>query len=500
MAERDPSDQNPLPIYIRPPTFQRCFIAAETNDPDTLVALATDESYFVRRQVVDNPHTPQWILELLVRAGATSDLRGKGEIDPNLDPASLQRLAETGPWGQQLVAEHPNTSAEVLVALKDQPSVPLRQAIATHLHTGAATLAALCCDIDEGVRSKALAHPNRPGDLIELLVSAGSAPDLVGVTKDFGKIIADDFALLSRLGPWGRFLIARHPGCPGILLSQISSDPEWRVRSGLLDNPNTPSNIIQQMLDSPTPEEVETIKSLSQPQISEQNLLRLVMHTSPEVRYALARHPSATSEILGLLSTDGVKEFRRLAADHPKTDPGIIQRLIQAGSTPDLMGLSEPDVTMPSDEIRKLLQGGIWARQLAVRHPNSDADTLARLLCDREPKIREWAAVHPNLDPETKRDLIRAGSGTDFQGIMPPDPALPAETLKKISQLGSWGEWVVANNPYAPEDLLDTLANSDDWQVRSFVAKNPGTSATTLARLEADPVNDVRKSAIDRTR
>jgi hypothetical protein len=109
-----------------------------------------------------------------------------------------------------------------------------------------------------------------------------------------------------------------------------------------------------------------------------------------------------------------------------------------------------------------------------VRHPNTDADTLARLLCDREPKIREWAAVHPNLSPKTKKDLIRAGSGSDFQGFMPPDPDLPPEILHQISQLGPWGEWVVAANPNAPADLLETLARSEDPQVRQLVARNIG--------------------------
>lgn len=86
-----------------------------------------------------------------------------------------------------------------------------------------------------------------------------------------------------------------------------------------------------------------------------------------------------------------------MAARHSKTRPGDIQLLIRAGSTPDLMGLSDPDPAMPPEEIHELLEGGVWARQLAVRHPNTSAETLAHLLRDREPKIREWAAVRPNL-------------------------------------------------------------------------------------------------------
>ena len=201
---------------------------------------------------------------------------------------------------------------------------------------------------------------------------------------------------------------------------------------------------------------------------------------------ALARHPAATPEIMSQLSTDGVKEIRRLAAKHHEVSKAELDLLVRAGSTPDLMGLSEPDPALPAGEIKTLLDGGVWARQLAVRHPNSDDETLARLLCDREPKIREWAAVHPNLPADIKRDLIRAGSGSDFQGIMPPDPDLPAARLWQISALGSWGEWVAANNPYAPAELLESLAQSVDPQVRHFVARNPSTPAAILAKLAED--------------
>ena len=495
MPEPGFPDRSPIPIRIRPPTFERRFMAAQTDDPDTLVALASDESYYVRRQVAQNPNTPQWILELLVRAGATPDLRGKGDIDPDLDSDSLRHLAETGPWARQLVVEHPNTSAEVLAALKDQPSVPMRLEIAAHPNADRTTLAALCCDIEGGIRARAAANPNCPADLLELLAAAGATPDLQGVTRKFGDVTTQQLTQLANLGAWGRFLAARHPDCPPNLMVAISSDPEWRVRSGLLDNAKTPAALIQLLVDTPDPGDVETIQRLSQSRITGEDLVQLAHAPNPEVRLSLARHPDATPDVLGLLATDGVREIRALAASHPSTRPADLELLVRAGSTPDLMGLSEPDSAMRPEEIRRLLDGGVWARQLAVRHPNTDGETLAQLLCDAEPKIREWAAVHPNLPPEVKSDLVRAGAGTDLQGIAPPDPSLPSEALYRISQLGPWGAWVVANNPYAPPELLDLLAESDDRQVRIFVARNPSTPATTLKRLEEDAVDQVREVA-----
>jgi len=481
MPDSTPPERKPYQVSFRQPSFERRFIASGTHDPNTLVALASDESYFVRRQAVQNPNTPKWILDLLVRAGATPDLRGKGPIDPDLDGDSLRRLAETGPWARRLVAEHPNTTAEVLAALKGQPSIPLRLTIARHPNADQDTLATLCADIEDGIRVRAIANPNCPAELIALLISAGARPDLLGVTRTFEPMIAQQLNRLAGLGPWGRFLVARHPDSQSDLLSAISSDPEWRVRSGLLDNANTPEALIQALLEAPAADKAATIRFLSRPHIPAETQAKLARHPDSEVRLALARHPAATPEILGQLTSDGSKEIRRLSAGHPKTRAADLQLLVRAGSTPNLMGLSEPDPAMPVEDIRALLDGGVWARQLAVRHPTTDGDTLARLLCDREPKIREWAAVHPNLPAGIKRDLIRAGSGTDFQGFMPPDPDLPPDRLRQICALGSWGEWVVANNPYAPADLLETLAQSKDPRVRQFVARNPG------ARESSDP-------------
>jgi hypothetical protein len=480
---------------MRTPAFERRFVASRTDDADALVALASDASYYVRRQAVQNPNTPAWILDLLVRAGATPDLRGKGEADPDLDSESLRRLAEAGPWARQLVAEHPNTSADVLNALVRLPSRPLRLAIASHRGADAGTLAVSACDIEPAIRAAAVSNPGLPSAVLELLVAAAATPDLQDVTRQYGDLAADRLAHLAGLGAWGRFLAARHPNCPPPVLEVVSRDPDWRVRSGLLDNPSTPASLIEHLLDDPTPVYEGDVRALSQAPTAAEPLDPLAQHPCPEVRLALARHPSAAPEVLVQLASDAVREVRRQAASHSGMPPAEVALMVRAGSTPDLTGLAEPDPTMAPAEIRALLTGGVWARQLAVRHPNADGETLARLLCDREPKIREWAAVHPNLPPDIKRDLVRAGCGTDFQGVMPADPDLPAGRLWEIAALGSWGEWVVGSNPYAPPELLDELAHSDDWRVRHFVGQNPGTSSRTLIRLAKDTAGPVRQAA-----
>ena len=90
--------------------------------------------------------------------------------------------------------------------------------------------------------------------------------------------------------------------------------------------------------------------------------------------------------------------------------------------------------------------------------------------------------------------ILRASSRTDLQGIAPPDPDQSPDASDRISRLGSWGEWVVANNPHAPAELQDRLARSDDAQVRAFVFGNQSTAAPTRARLASDPIDEIRQA------
>ena len=52
-------------------------------------------------------------------------------------------------------------------------------------------------------------------------------------------------------------------------------------------------------------------------------------------------------------------------------------------------------------------------------------------------------------------------------------------------------------NPNCPPHLLERLAVDDYWWVRLQVAQHPRTPAPVLAHLVADPVQEVRKSALD---
>ena len=433
--------QPQLPAFVR-----RHAATSIANDPNALVGLVCDENFWVRREAARNPNAPEWVIDLLVRAGAAPDLRGfNGEVDESMTPEELRRLVECGPWARQLVAEHPNTAVEVLAILASVPTPRVRSAVAAHAHTAPETLGHLCADIEPEVRAFAARHPATSSDTISLLIDAGASPDLMTVSSEPVRCDPHGLSDVAALGPFAKFLAARHPECPTVILEQVAVHEDWRIRSALFDNPSTPPALAERVLGEHTTDKIKSLATRHPEQLA-----ALADHPLPEIRLAVARHLSADRGTLAKLAADGIDEIRRLVAADPRTDPSDINLLVRAGSTRDLTCLSEPDLTLDPAMLDSLARGGSWARQLAVRHPSTSAASLGRLLCDDEPRLREWAAAHPSA-PESIITLIqRAGGADDWQGIGENDPSMTVEELQQVASLGPWGAWVVSWHPNSP--------------------------------------------------
>lgn len=439
---------------VRPPSFVRRHLATNLESDDTLVGLACDDNMWVRREAVKNPATPRWILDLLQRAGADPDLRGRRAPDPDMPAAELRRLVECGPWAQQLVADHPNTGSEILDVLAAQPSARLRLAVAGHANAAPSTLTRLCLDIDDAIRRRAAAHPSCPAEVLDIARRAGADEVLSGVTFPIDDPLgADDLVAVAALGAWGRFLAGRLAACPSGTLAEVAADPDWRVRSAVLDNPTAADQLVGGVAGLDPGAAVEHLRALSDRAASPSRLDALVDDAQPEVRLAVARHPRASVDTIGRLAVDRVPEVRRQAVGHPCMDRSLHELLVRAGSTDDLAQLAAPDPSITVVELGELSRGGYWARQLAVRHPDTPPELLAHLLCDEDPKLREWAAAHPATPPPTIEQLRRAGAAHDLQGIAPADADVSADELRRVADLGPYGRMIVSWHPNAPDDL-----------------------------------------------
>ena len=480
------------------PQFVRRHQAEKGDDPELFARLVCDNNFWVRREALKNPVTPEWVLKNLVRLGAASDLRGKAQVDPSLDAGSIRKTAGLGPWAGRLAAGHPNTPEDVLADLCLSLSPQVRRIVAGHPNAGKHTLTALCSDFDDEVRVKAAIHPNTSKDVKLLLESAGADTELRTVRRPDTHINTKQLRTLANFGPWALFLAVRHPECPDDLLRDALAHEDWRVRSGLLDNPDTPETYLKVFIDNCNLQDSKALKQLGRRCPSPDLFLSLSQLGNPEIRMALARHPGVTGDVLVLLLTDGNGEIRKCAAFNPNVHSEDVDLLVRAGTSSDLMHYEASVADISQTELEFLSRSGIWARQLAVRHPDTGNTTLSRLICDADPLIRQWAAIHPNISKETLNNLIRAGSGDDLQGFSHADPDISPDVLRQLTALGPWARRVVSMHPKLPEDLLQVLMHAEEWEVRRNLAMRSNIPGPLISQLAADPVDAVRAAVAQR--
>lgn len=250
--------------------------------------------------------------------------------------------------------------------------------------------------------------------------------------------------------------------------------------------------------------------------------------------------PEATAKQLAEALEHEHPLVRSAALEHPNTPHEVVQRLIDAGSTSDLKGLSGSANPLSAIDWRKLKSGGPWARLLAVVHPSWNADAfwkeddlvvkrllalqlktpetyLKLLLCDESDAVRFLVSQHPGMSglkyqyelagttPTLRiNDRPQAGVGQAFLiGLAEGNrwqrrlaarhfltPLSHLEALKKDAS--HMVRCAVTYNPTTPAEVLDHLA-SDLWgPVRVGVAKNPRSYADTLELLSHDHDDDVR--------
>jgi hypothetical protein len=481
-------------LLCRAPTFVRRRVARDSADPELLVQLACDESYWVRRQAADNPALPSAALEVLVRAGATRDLRGFAVPDPTLSPERIESIVSRGKFAGELAVRHPRTPAKTLAALGSEGAPSLRLAVARHPNAATATLARLCSDLEVSVRVAAASHPGRADSVIELLRIGGASADLRVAGWPLREPSPEQLVMVWDSEPWGRFLAARRPGCPQGLLTRATRDPDWRVRAGVLENAEAPDALLEPyLLEGEI--DLGTLRALGKRRPSRAALERIACHPDAEVRLSVAHHPGAWERVLGVLASDLERGVRTHVAQNPRTPRGEIERLVRAGSTPCLTEVREHLGTASERDLALLCQRGPWARMLVARHRSATPRQLAGLLCDPSPQIRQWALAHPDAPREVVRDLVRCGSGDDLQGFHEVDPEVSPETLVRLGKLGPWARRLVALHPAAPPGAIRRLARSGEWEVRRNVAMRRRLPAALRRELSRDPVAAVRLAA-----
>lgn len=172
------------------------------------------------------------------------------------------------------------------------------------------------------------------------------------------------------------------------------------------------------------------------------SLRELTRSESVDARRAVAQCQRCPIECLEKLATDGDGVVRALTASNPRTPTRCLALLAQDKHI----------------DVRKLL----------ARNPAAPADTLRRLAGDTAEQVRRYVVDNPNT----------------------PQPALAVLAQDKSPYIRR----EIAERTTSSE-VLATLADDEDENVRDCVARNVRTPTETLIRMAAGPPGPIAEAA-----
>ena len=297
--------------------MDRKAVAAHPRAPaNFLRELAEDDNPAVRRAVASNPNTSLEVLWTLakdhpkaVMSNSSFRLRIATNLSilPNAPEASLQALftqeeaptswlrwgSEHGSWWVcQVVAANPSTPPEALSKLAEDKdswgSSQVRKAVARNPAAPLPALQWLATDADAGIR-KIVAENSAASEVVAFLCRAGANRKLQKVGCDPNPLTQAEQERLMTWGPYGRWLLAVHPGTSSEDLAVLSTDANDNVREAVANNPFTSQSMLQ----------------------------KLATDSKWSVRAAVAGNPSASRKLLKQLTSDRDPFVQQAARSNP---------------------------------------------------------------------------------------------------------------------------------------------------------------------------------------
>jgi len=186
-------------IWIAAHGGPRNAVDAEDAPPEVLRVLALEKKWIVRALTAFHPNTPQDVLRYLgndrsqqVLEHLVSNLNTPADVLRNLAGAEGARYDDL----RQYIAEHENTPPDVLAVLADDPSGPVRTAVARNPNTPLEThkkLAAKYANVNTGQFAKWWVKAAHPDYWVRKGIISGNMPVEVvrHLTKDKTKTVRD---------------------------------------------------------------------------------------------------------------------------------------------------------------------------------------------------------------------------------------------------------------------------------------------------------------------
>lgn len=274
------------------------------------------------------------------------------------------------------------------------------------------------------------------------------------------------------------------------------------------------------------PEEQDRQQEARDPATSSQRLETLSAY--PELRPLVASNPVTPAHVLAPLASDPNALVRQAVAGNPNTPWQTLEKLAiefpheflhnPVGSL-QLMAHPEQistDGVFRAALLREAPLPSLWWNWLGD-HSESNPDDPLRSHIQTAGETPHWYGVPRQGDEWELLILVELISAALAQGMTFPaltDPLLSETSLKQIirdhlqwlSQSASEEWWwmegwgVVASNELMPEELLQTLAQNEEGNVRQAVASHSQTPVEILRALATDQDFQVRSSVAESLR
>jgi hypothetical protein len=315
----------------------RYALAAHTDSPQLLAALARDPSYRVRAEVGRRPITPLDALDLLASDLETGAPHPVAE-NPATRPETLCHLSTSeNTEVRAKVASNPSTTPETLAKLGVDEYWDVCAAVARNPHCPPETLAILRAE-NWNMLTEIVANPAcSPSEVASLIDGEDYAVHIAAIKNPNcpPEILLE---ISTRMNWDERREVVMNPACPVAILTSLAIDDDWDVREAVADHPATPANILR--LLSNDEDEVPRLDALANPNCPPDALAAKSNSEDYRDRRAVARNPASPPEVLQALSTDVHLEVQMALGKNPACPPELRVAILSKSSDPDNWALA----------------------------------------------------------------------------------------------------------------------------------------------------------------
>jgi hypothetical protein len=359
-------------LFTEASTTLRASLARNPNCPLHILTALVTETYLSGEMAVALVSQKSLSGGLLLRLLGHLDSNGRRRAasHPNATTELLSTLCRDNDARVLCeVAKNPKTSPAALLVLACNADAKIRHAVTQNPAAPEEALHRLLRDPQETLRRAAVVHPNIPAEFRALLRRLWLRDDLSGFAEPHATLSLFDLETIERYGSWGLTLVARHPQLPNAVMIYLAGHQAPSVRCALARNPSIneavlsilardvdqqvrmvvslhpllPHSLREALLTvgepvlfdatklSPirpiTPEVSELRQIAARFSSTESRLRALVDDAAWYVRFAVARNPNASADMLELLSKDHDPRVRRAIAQNPRTPYYAIENL-----------------------------------------------------------------------------------------------------------------------------------------------------------------------------